>query len=159
MLKVKLIVVGNLKEKYWREASAEYEKRLGRYVDLELVEVKEARMKDKVSDADIASALEKEAEQILKQINATDYVVVLAINGNMLTSEQVAEQVAAWEQNGKRIVFIIGSSHGLAQSVVRRANFKFSFSKMTFPHQMIRIFLLEQIYRGYKILRNETYHK
>jgi len=159
MLKVKLFTVGNLKESYWRDASAEYEKRLKHYIDLEVVEIKEVRIKDKASHTDIVNALNKEATTILQHINVTDYVVSLAVDGKMFTSEQISELIQGWEQNGKRIIFVIGSSHGLAQSIGHRADLKLSCSPMTFPHQMIRIFLLEQVYRGYKILRNETYHK
>jgi len=159
MLKVKVITVGNLKEKYWRAASGEYEKRLSRYVDLQLVEVKEARVGEKASPAEVAQALNKEATNILKQMKPTDFVVSLAIEGKMFSSENFADLIANWEQSGQRVVLVIGSSHGLAQSINERANLQLSISKMTFPHQMIRIFLLEQVYRGYKILRHETYHK
>jgi len=159
MLKVKIISVGNLKEQYWRQAAAEYEKRLKRYIDLEIIEIKEARIKDKPSAAEISQGLDKEASEIIKQIHITDYVVVLALAGKMFSSEQFADIIDNWEQHGKRIIFVIGSSYGLATSIAERADLVLSFSKMTFTHQMIRIFLLEQVYRGYKILRNETYHK
>jgi 23S rRNA (pseudouridine1915-N3)-methyltransferase len=159
MLKVKVITVGNLKEKYWRDASSEYEKRLSRYVDLTVIEVKEARIGEKASAAEITQALNKEATEILKHMNPTDFVVSLAIEGKMFSSETFSALIARWEQAGQRIIFVIGSSHGLGRSIDERANLQLSVSNMTFPHQMIRIFLLEQVYRGYKILRHETYHK
>lgn len=159
MLKVKLIVLGNLKEQYWKDAELEYVKRLSRYAQLETSEIKEQRIKDKPSESEIKQALEKEAEFILKKIAADDYVVCLAINGKMLSSEELATQINDYEMLGKNVVFIIGSSHGLAEAIYQRANAQISFSKMTFPHQMMRIIFLEQLYRAYKINNNEQYHK
>jgi len=159
MLKVKLITVGNLKEKYWKDAVAEYQKRLQRYVQLEIVELKEERIKEQPSKVEIQQALDKEAVQIMKRVASDDYVVCLAIKGRSFSSEQLAEELAKFEQFGKKVIFIIGSSHGLANSIYQRTNLQVSFSRMTFPHQMMRVIFLEQLYRGYKILKNENYHK
>lgn len=159
MLKIKLLTVGNLKEQYWREAANEYQKRLQRYVQLEMLSIKEERLKDDPSAAEIEQALMKEGQQLMKQLRPTDYVVSLAIQGKEFSSETFAQKFAHWEQSGKRIVFIIGSSYGLAQTIIERSDLQVSFSKMTFPHQMMRIIFLEQLYRSYKILHAETYHK
>ena len=159
MLKVKLITVGTLKEKYWKDAVSEYEKRLKRYAQVEIIELKEERTKDNASQHEIEQALEKEAEKMYGKINQQDFVICLAIKGEMLSSEALATKIIALEQLGKTIVFIIGSSHGLAPSIYERANMQLSFSKMTFPHQMMRVIFLEQLYRAYKIKHNESYHK
>lgn len=159
MLKVDLLVVGSLKEKYWKDASLEYQKRLSRYCQLKLIEIKEEYLKDNAHQADIDRALQKEAETITKKITGTDYVVVLAIAAKQLSSEEFAKTVQKYENLGKKIVIIVGSSHGLAPSIYERADMQISLSLMTFPHQMIRIFFLEQLYRAYKINNNEKYHK
>ncbi|GBU11117.1 ribosomal RNA large subunit methyltransferase H [Erysipelotrichaceae bacterium] len=159
MLKIEVLALGNLKEKYWKDAIAEYQKRLKRFCKFEIIELKEESISDMPSHNEIEIALSKEAIQLLKKIQKDDYVVALAIDGEQQTSEGFAKTIGKFEQMGKKIIFIIGSSHGLSQSVYERANIKVSCSKMTFPHQMLRLIFIEQLYRGYKINRNEKYHK
>ncbi len=149
-MNIKVIVVGKLKEKYWKEAEAEYKKRLGAYCNLEIIEAKE----DSRERTDI------EGEAILGKIKDSDFVITLEIKGKPLSSEGLAEKIEELGVQGKsNIVFIIGGSCGLDESVIKRSNFALSFSNMTFPHQMIRVFLLEQIYRSFKIIKKEKYHK
>lgn len=159
MLKIEIIALGNLKEKYWVDAVSEYRKRLSRYCNLTITEIKESPIPDNASQVLIDQALMKEAEMILKKIKPTDYVIALAIKGKQFDSETFASEINKFEALGKKIVFIIGSSHGLSKIMYNRAQIEISFSKMTFPHQMIRLIFLEQLYRGYKINNNEKYHK
>lgn len=160
-INIKIIAVGKLKERYWREAVQEYSKRMGSYCNLSIIEVKEGRLPDKVNPILDARARQDEAEAILKHIKAEDYVITLEVRGKALSSEELAKHVdRIVEIDGKTsLVFIIGGSTGLDQVVSQRSNFKLSFSNMTFPHQMMRVILLEQIYRVFKINRGETYHK
>lgn len=159
-MNIRIIAVGKLKEKYWRDAADEYAKRLGAYCTLETVEIKESLLRANPSAADEEAVKAAEGEDILRHINKSDYVITLEIKGKSLTSEQLAEKVAGLALKGKSsIAFVIGGSLGLSPEVSRRADFKLSFSAMTFPHQMMRVVLLEQIYRSFKINRNETYHK
>lgn len=143
---MKIICVGKLKEKYLTEACNEYIKRLSKYTKLEVIELK---------DSDIKS----ESELILKNINDKDYVVTLEINGNMLTSPTLAKKIDEWLMNNPNITFVIGGSEGLDDTIKQRSNYQLSFSNLTFPHQLFRVMLLEQIYRSFKIINNETYHK
>ena len=146
-MNIRIIAVGKLKEKYWTEAVAEYSKRLGAYCSLEIVELK---------DTEPAG----EGEKILSRIRKDEYVITLEIKGRALDSEQLADKINRLALDGKsNVAFVIGGSDGLSPEVSRRADFKLSFSAMTFPHQMMRVILLEQIYRSFKIIRNETYHK
>lgn len=161
-----ILCVGSLKEKYFTDACAEYLKRLTRYGSFELKQVPDLKIADKsgVSGADGLTALERdvvrrEGEALLKQLRRDDYVVALAIDGRQLSSPGLAEQCASWRMNGRRTVFIIGGSLGLSPDVLARADYKLSFSKMTFPHQLMRVILLEQIYRAMTILSGEKYHK
>ena len=159
-MNIKIIAVGKLKESYWRDAVSEYLKRLGAYCRPEIIEVKESRLPANPSSADEAAVKAAEGEDILRHINKEDYVITLEIKGKGLSSEQLAEKIGQLALDGKSsIAFVIGGSLGLSPEVSRRADFKLSFSAMTFPHQMIRVVLLEQIYRSFKINRNETYHK
>lgn len=158
-MQIELIVLGNLKEKYWVDAVKEYCKRLQRFVKLTVTELKEVALPDKASDANIEQVLTKEAEMVLKKISASDHVIALAINGKMHTSEELAQKIDALKGRGQKIVFIIGSSHGLSDMIYSRAQEQISFSKMTFPHQFARVMLLEQLYRACKINANEAYHK
>ena len=159
-MNIKIIAVGKLKEKYWRDAAAEYAKRLGAYCSLEVVEIKESLLRANASAADEEAVKTAEGEDILRRIDKGDYVVTLEIKGKGLSSEQLAEKMAGLALEGKsNIAFVIGGSLGLSPAVSRRADLKLSFSAMTFPHQMMRVILLEQIYRSFKINRNETYHK
>ena len=150
-MKIQIICIGKLKEKYWTDAVGEYMKRLSKYCDMEITELKESRLPDKARD---------EGENILKHVKDGSYVVSLEIGGENLSSEELAQKISELPLNGKsHITFIIGGSLGLSKDVSKRADFKLSFSIMTFPHQMMRVILLEQIYRSFKIIRNETYHK
>lgn len=159
-MNIRIIAVGKLKEKYWRDAVGEYAKRLGAYCSLEIVEVKESPLRANPSAADEEAVKTAEGEDILRHISKGDYVITLEIKGRGLSSEQLADKMADLALDGKsNIAFVIGGSLGLSQEVSKRADFKLSFSAMTFPHQMMRVILLEQIYRSFKINRNETYHK
>ena len=151
--------MGKLKEKYWIEAVKEYSKRLGGYCDLEILEIKESRLHGS-GQAQEEKVKEEEGKDILSKVSDSAYVITLEIKGKKLSSEGLAEKINTLALEGKgEIVFIIGGSLGLSQEVSKRANFKLSFSDMTFPHQMMRIILLEQIYRSFKIIKGETYHK
>ena len=155
-----VISVGKLKEKYWVDAVKEYARRLGAYCRLELIEVKEARLPDRAGEAEETAVKQAEGEEILRRIKDNMYVVTLEIGGKALSSEQLAEKIDRLAVDGiSSIAFVIGGSLGLSEAVSSRADFKLSFSQMTFPHQMMRVILLEQIYRSFKIIRNETYHK
>lgn len=159
-MKIQIICIGKLKEKYWTEAVAEYSKRLQRFCTLEIVELKEARLPDKASAADEENVKLEEGRSILKQISDSTYVITLEVLGKALSSEELAGKIENLVGMGRSdIAFVIGGSLGLSAEVSRRADFKLSFSRMTFPHQMMRVILLEQIYRSFKINRNETYHK
>ena len=159
-MNIRVIAIGKLKEKYWRDAVAEYSKRLGAYCSLEIVELKESPLRANPSPADEEAVKTAEGEEILRHIGKGDYVITLEIKGKPLSSEQLASRIADLALDGKSTIdFIIGGSLGLSPDVSRRADFKLSFSAMTFPHQMMRVILLEQIYRSFKINRNETYHK
>lgn len=157
---IQLICVGKLKERYWQEAVAEYCKRLRGYCSLTICELKEERLPEHASAAEEQMVLAREGAAILQAIRANSWVVALAIEGQMLSSEALSEKLDALALAGKsEITLIIGSSLGLSSDVLARADFLLSFSKMTFPHQMMRVVLLEQLYRAFKISRRETYHK
>ena len=153
MMKVTLIAPEGLKEKYLRDAADEYIKRLRSFCDLKIAEFSPFKLPDKPSGSQIAAALDREAEQILKRIPAGSRTVALCIEGKMLSSEELAGEIHAADNSGTPFTFIIGSSHGLAEQVKRAADIRLSFSKMTFPHQMMRVVLLEQIYRSFKSRR------
>lgn len=159
-MNIQIICIGKLKEKYWTDAIAEYSKRLSRYCTLEIIELKESRLPDKASAADEENVKLEEGRAILKAIKDGTYVVTLEILGKQLTSPELADKIQTLSIEGKsNVAFIIGGSLGLSAEVSKRADYKLSFSKMTFPHQMMRVILLEQIYRGFKIIKNEAYHK
>jgi 23S rRNA (pseudouridine1915-N3)-methyltransferase len=159
-MKITLITVGKIKEKYFTDAIAEYAKRLSRYCKLEIVEVADEKTPDGASEALENQIKEKEGERILSKVPDGAYVVALAIEGKQLDSEELADKMEKWNVNGiSHLVFIIGGSLGLTPKVLNRADFKLSFSKMTFPHQLMRVVLLEQIYRSFRIRNNEPYHK
>ncbi|MEE1238804.1 MAG: 23S rRNA (pseudouridine(1915)-N(3))-methyltransferase RlmH [Acutalibacteraceae bacterium] len=159
MIRITIIALASLKEKYLREAAAEYSKRLSAYSNLKIIELEPVRLSEKPSSAEIVSALEREAELIAKKIPAGDFVVPLCIEGKQLSSEEFANVLDKEINIGRGITFIIGSSCGLADSIKNRADLKLSFSKMTFPHQLFRVMLLEQIYRAFKIITGGAYHK
>ena len=159
-MKVTVICVGKLKEKYWRDAIQEYSKRLSRYMKLEIIELADEKAPETMCPAQEAEVKEKEGQRILKNVKEDAFVVALAVEGKMLSSEELAEFMAKKGVGGvSHMVFIIGGSLGLSAAVMQRADFALSFSKMTFPHQMMRVVLLEQIYRSERIQRNEPYHK
>ena len=150
---IKIICVGNIKEEFFRDAIEEYKKRLTRYTKIEIIEVKD------ISYDDVDKSINLEGIEILKHIDSKDYVITLEIEGKELSSEEFAQRIESIQTINPNITFVIGGSYGLSNSIKERSNFKLSFSKMTFPHQLFRIILLEQIYRSFKILNNESYHK
>lgn len=159
-MNISIICIGKLKEKYWTDAVQEYSKRLSKYCTLSINELKEDKAPDNPSEAEESAIRDAEGKSILKQIKKDTYVIALEIQGKELTSEDLSEKISSLGLSGKSdIAFVIGGSIGLSQEVLSRADFRLSFSKMTFPHQMMRVILLEQIYRSFKIIRNETYHK
>ena len=159
-MNIRIICIGKLKEKYWTDAVGEYSKRIKRFSGLEIVELKESPLPSNPSPKDEEKVKEEEAKEILRTIRPNEYVVTLEINGNPLTSEELASKVADLGLTGHPdIAFVIGGSLGLGAEVSKRADFKLSFSNMTFPHQLMRVILLEQIYRSFKINNHETYHK
>lgn len=159
-MKITLVTVGKIKEKYLEAAIAEYAKRLSRYCKLEIVQVADEKTPDKAGEALESQIKEKEGERILAHIKDGAYVVALAIDGRMLSSEELAGFIGDLGVKGlSHIQFVIGGSLGLADSVLRRADYKLSFSRMTFPHQLMRVILLEQVYRSYRIISGEPYHK
>lgn len=159
-MKITVITVGKIKEKYLKDAIAEYSKRLSRYCKLEILEVADGKTPDGASEIVEENIREKEGERILKLIKEDAYVITLEINGKMLTSEELADRIETLGIQGKsHLVFVIGGSIGLGREVLRRSDYALSFSKMTFPHQLMRVILLEQIYRSYRIINGEPYHK
>ena len=154
-----IIGVGKLKEAWQRDACAEYMKRLKRFGNIEIREVPDQPEPDKPSDVLNRRIMEQEGREILAAVKPGDRVVALCINGKNYDSESFAGKIADWSGDGRRLVLIIGGSLGLSEEVVRRADEKLSFSKMTFPHQLMRVILLEQLYRAHKINANERYHK
>lgn len=159
-MNITILAIGKLKERYWQEAVKEYSKRLGRYCSLQITELRESQLRANASPADEEDVKRAEGEAIMAKIKPSDYVITLEIKGRALSSTQLADKVNSLAIDGKsNIVFVIGGSLGLSPEVSSRADFKLSFSAMTFPHQMMRVILLEQIYRSFKIIRHETYHK
>ena len=150
---IKIITVGSIKEKYLKDALDEYTKRIKKYTNLEIIEVKDEGL------VEPTKSLILEEEKILKHINDKDYIITLEIEGKELTSEEFAEKLDKITLESSTITFIIGGSYGLSQNIKDKAKFHLSFSKMTFPHQLFRVLLLEQIYRAFKINNNESYHK
>ena len=154
-----LICVGRLKERYWREAAAEYEKRLGRFGRFETLELPDLPEPANSSTAIERQIRQKEGEAILAKIREDDIVIALCIEGKQLNSVQLSQKLAELSATGRRVAFVIGGSLGLSEAVVARAQMKLSFSPMTFPHQLARVMLLEQTYRALKIAAGERYHK
>lgn len=159
-MKITLITVGKIKEKYLKDAIAEYSKRLSKYCKLEIVEVADEKTPDNASEIVENAIREKEGERILKYVKDDAFVITLEINGKQLTSVELAEKIDKLGVQGtSHIIFIIGGSIGLGQSVLQKSDYALSFSKMTFPHQLMRVILLEQVYRSYRIISGEPYHK
>ena len=160
MLNVKLICVGKMREKFYIDAFEEYRKRLQAYCRLELTEITEQRLGDRPAEKEIAAALEREGQEILKAVPADAYLVALCVEGRQMPSEGMAELIRARENSGKpKLCFVIGGSYGLAPAVKARADKRLSMSEMTFPHHLARVMLIEQVYRGFKINEGSQYHK
>lgn len=159
-MKITVITVGKLKEKYLKDAIAEYSKRLSKYCKLDIVEVADEKTPENASDVVEDAIRSKEAERILKYLKDDAYVITLEINGKQLSSEEFADKIDKLGVQGvSHIIFIIGGSIGLGKEVLQKSDFALSFSKMTFPHQLMRVVLLEQVYRSYRIINGEPYHK
>lgn len=159
-MKITVLTVGKIKEKYLREALAEYSKRLSKYCKLEVIEVADEKTVEQASLVVEESIREKEGERLLKYIKADAFVITLEIAGKQLSSEDLASKIENLGVTGtSHIIFVIGGSIGLGKAVTARSDFALSFSNMTFPHQLIRVILLEQIYRSYRIIQGEPYHK
>jgi 23S rRNA (pseudouridine1915-N3)-methyltransferase len=159
-MNITLVTVGKIKEKYFKDAITEYSKRLSRYCKLNIAEVTDEKTPDNASDVQEDQIKQKEADRILKYIKEDAYCIALAIDGKKYNSVDFAKHIEKLGITGKsNITFVIGGSLGLHESVLKRADEKISFSDMTFPHQLMRVVLLEQVYRGYRIINNEPYHK
>jgi 23S rRNA (pseudouridine1915-N3)-methyltransferase len=159
-MKIKIISVGKLKEKYLLMGINEYRKRLSAYANLEIIEINDEKAPETFSDKEIEQVKNTEGTNILNRISKDEYVIALAIEGKQASSEDLASKIEQLMIYGKsKICFIIGGSNGLSQDVYNRADELLSFSKMTFPHQLMRLILLEQVYRSFRIMRNEPYHK
>lgn len=159
-MKITIVTVGKIKEKYLKDAISEYSKRLSKYCKLDIIEVADEKTVENASAAFEDSIRKKEGERILKHIRDDAYVVTLEIQGSMLDSVELSKKIENLAiQGSSHIVFVIGGSIGLSDEVMQRSDFPLSFSKMTFPHQLMRVILLEQIYRSYRIMNHEPYHK
>lgn len=159
-MEIRILSVGKIKEKYLISGIQEYAKRLSRYCKLTFCQVADEKTPDKASDALNKQIKNTEGERLMKHIREQDYVIALALDGKMLDSVELSRKLGQLGVEGKSsIAFVIGGSLGLSDQILNRADFKLSFSKMTFPHQLMQMILLEQIYRGYRILNNEPYHK
>jgi 23S rRNA (pseudouridine1915-N3)-methyltransferase len=159
-MRITLVAVGKIKERFFEDAIREYEKRLSRYCKLEIAQVADEKTPEGAGEALENQIKEREGERILGHIRDGAYVIALAIEGRMLDSEELAERIGRLGVEGvSQIVFVIGGSLGLSGRVMERADFALSFSKMTFPHQLMRVILLEQVYRSYRILNHQPYHK
>lgn len=160
MLGIKLICVGKMREKFYADAFAEYAKRLQSYCRLEQIELPEQRLGDRPSPKEIEAALEREGQEILKNVPPDAFLVALCVEGSQMPSEGMAELIAAREGSGRpRLCFVIGGSFGLSPAVKARADRRLSMSQMTFPHHLARVMLIEQLYRGFKINEGSQYHK
>lgn len=159
-MKITVITVGKIKEKYLRDAIAEYSKRLSKYCKLEIIEVPDEKTPDRASGTEENMVREKEAARIMRYIKDDAYVITLEIAGKQLSSEELADKMERLGVQGtSHITFVIGGSIGLGDEVLKRSDYALSFSRMTFPHQLMRVILLEQVYRGYRIISGEPYHK
>lgn len=159
-MKLTILTVGKIKEKFYRDAISEYTKRLSKYCKLEILEVADEKTPDTASETVEENIRQKEGERILKYIREDAYVITLEINGKMLDSVELSQKIESLGIQGKsHIIFVIGGSIGLGKEVLKRSDFALSFSKMTFPHQLMRVILLEQIYRSYRIMSGQPYHK
>ncbi|MEN1966596.1 23S rRNA (pseudouridine(1915)-N(3))-methyltransferase RlmH [Lentibacillus sp. N15] len=159
-MNITIVAVGKLKEKYLKQGIAEYMKRLTVYAKVSIVEVADEKAPENMSEAEMVEVKQKEGERILRSIKPDTFVITLEINGKMLSSEQFAAKMDELATYGKsKVAFVIGGSLGISEAVQERSDLALSFSKMTFPHQVMRLVLLEQVYRGFRIVRGEPYHK
>ena len=159
-MKLTVITVGKLKEKYWVDAVKEYKKRISKYAKIELIEVADEKEPNNASEKDIELIKDKEGERILSKIKDSQHVVTLEIEGKEYTSESLAKQYQTWMNTGKSdVIFVIGGSNGIGREVKKRSNQEISFGSLTYPHQMMKVMILEQLFRVNKILRNEAYHR
>ena len=156
---INIICVGKIKEDYFSRAAAEFEKRLSRFCSINIIQIPDKSIPDNPSPAECSAVLNKEGEQILKKIGKSDIVIAMCIEGKILSSEEFAAKLSDFQMQSSTIDFVIGGSLGLSDEVKKRADFKLSMSRMTFPHRIARLMLEEQIYRAFKILSNEIYHK
>ena len=159
-MNISIVTVGKLKEKYLKQGIEEYLKRLNSYAKVEIMEVSDEKAPEILSDIEMQQVKQKEGEKILAKINQDAYVIALAINGKLKSSEELADSLDKLATYGKsKVTFVIGGSLGLSEEVLKRANEQLSFSKMTFPDQLMRLILVEQVYRAFRINRGEPYHK
>ncbi len=159
-MRISIVCIGKIKEKYLKLGIDEFSKRLSKYCKLDVIELDDEKAPENLSDKEMLMIKEKEGKKILSKIKDNSYVVALAIDGKNVSSEELADMINNLGVRGtSHIVFVIGGSLGLSDEVLRRANYKLSFSKMTFPHQLMRLILLEQVYRAYRINNGEPYHK
>ncbi len=159
-MNISIITIGKLKEKYLKQGIDEYLKRLSSYAKMEIIELPDEKAPENLSEIEMEQVKEKEGERILSKISDDTYVIALAIEGKMKSSEQLAKDLDQLATYGKsKVAFVIGGSLGLSSAVMKRSNDALSFSKMTFPHQLMRLILLEQVYRAFRINRGEPYHK
>lgn len=159
-MNITILTVGKIKEAYLQDAIAEYLKRLRRYAKIQIIEIAEEKAKEPLSDAEMKQVIEKEGERLLAQIPPNSYTIALVIEGKSISSTTLAQNLHDLSTYGEsHIAFIIGGSYGLSPELIQKAHYRLSFSAFTFPHQLMRVLLLEQIYRAFKINRGETYHK
>lgn len=159
-MKITLLAVGKIKESFYRQAIQEFQKRLARYCKLEIIEVADEKTPEHASAAEEIQIKEKEGQRLMKHFREDAFICALAIEGNMLDSLELSEKIEKLGVLGKsHIIFVIGGSLGLSEQILQKADFLLSFSRMTFPHQLMRVILLEQIYRSYRILAKDPYHK
>lgn len=159
MVSINIICVGKLKEQYLKEAVGEYSKRLSKYCNLNIIEIQDEKLPDKISEKNIEEIKDKEGNKILSNIKKDSYTIALDLNGKQYKSEEFSEKIENIKTNGYGTInFIIGGTLGISEKVLKMSNELVCFSKMTFPHQLIRVFLLEQLFRAFKISNNETYH-
>lgn len=159
-MNIKVIAVGKIKEKFMKEGINEYSKRLSRYTSLKIIEVNDEKAPENLSQKDVEIIKNKEGDKIIQKLPQSSYIIALTLDGKELSSEELSEKMEEIMLGGQNdITFIIGGSLGLSDEAINKSNYKLSFSKMTFPHQLMRLILLEQVYRGFKIMRSEPYHK
>lgn len=159
-MNINIIAVGKIKEKYIQEGIKEFSKRLSRYCNLKIIEVDDEKAPENLSDKEMEAVKDKEGQKILSKIPQNSFIISLEIQGREISSEELSKKMEDIMVSGiNDITFIIGGSLGLSNDISRISNFKLSFSKMTFPHQLMRLILLEQVYRGWRIMKNEPYHK